>query len=219
MKRGYFGFYFCQILDEHCTVSLNTQRNATMTRRSRMEKKRKRKNLIRLLDKRGIRIEPITSLPNLRVAIACELQRQESGILGIPVLSMVELTDKALLDDKLEAFQSDYFTVLKDHADTYKELQELTLDTWEENAVGALKTMVNNAWELTSYALLDLWASTAKEGDLVYFRRRIAYNVAAKAYRDRGKLVLEDTNEYALRFVVTGKGADKCVMIDGAFPL
>ena len=185
-----------------------------------MENKRKRKNLIGLLDKRGIRIDPVTSLPNLRVAIACELQRQESGILTIPVLSMIDLTDKALLDDKLEAFQSDYFTVLKEHADTYKELQELTLDTWEENANGALKNMVNNAWELTNYALLDWWASAAaKEGDMVYFRRRIAYNVRAKAYRDRGKLALEDTDEYVLRYVVTGKGAAKCVMIDGAFPL
>ncbi|MCR5206254.1 MAG: hypothetical protein K6E47_14595 [Lachnospiraceae bacterium] len=187
-----------------------------------MEKKRKRKNLLGMLDKRGIRIDHVTSLPNLRVAIACELQRQESGILGIPVLSMVELTDKALLDDKLEAFQSDYFTVLKDHADTYKELQELTLDTWEENNVGALRNMINNAWEWTNYPLLDLWAlTTAKEGDMIYFKRRIAYNVSAKAYRDRGEdsLVLEATDEYVLRYVVAGKGDERHVMIDGAFPL
>ena len=168
----------------------------------------------------GVMFDVDLSVRNIELAYMCEAQRQASGMPEIPVLSMVELADKSLLDGKLAAFKSDYFVVLKEHAGTYQELQEMSKWTFHAMKKGALENIDHDWWQ-TDYDLINRWAKCADEGDMIYFRRRIPEDVEAKAYRDNGAdaLELEATDEYVFGYEAIDEGGERHVKLKGFFPL
>ena len=174
----------------------------------------------KLYEETGVMFDVDLSVRNIELAYMCEAQRQASGMPEIPVLSMVELTDKSLLDGKLAAFKSDYFVVLKEHANTYRELQEMTKWTWREKKKGALENLDHDWWQ-TDYDLINRWAKYADEGDMIYFRRWIHRDVEAKAYRDNGvdALELEVTDEYVFGYAAIDEREERHVKLQGFFPL
>ena len=184
-----------------------------------MDKKWFREFSDKLYEDTGVMFDVELSMINLGIAYACEAQRQKSVTPYIPVLSLVELTDKFLIDDKLDAFGSDYFMVLEAHEETYRELCSSTKHTFSGEA-DAIEQMFLKAEKETDRRLVNRWAKTAKEGTRLMFRRKLPDNITAKAYHCVGEdVVLEDTDEFAIVYIARGGRDSRQAELYDYFPL
>ncbi len=161
----------------------------------------------KLFEDTGVKLDVDLSMINLEIAFACETQRETSRMPEIPVFSLVELTDKFLIDDKLRAFDTDYFTVLDEHADTYMDMARSVKGTFKEKEADAHMHMLFAAYNMVDWKFVNRWAKTAKDDDRLLFRQQLTKNMEAKAYRSDGEdIMLDDTDEFMLIFMPVGEG-------------
>ena len=168
-----------------------------------------------LFDKTGKRLDIDKSTENLDVAFACEAQRNNSKMPEIPVISAIEISDKDVLNGKLDNFGSDYFFFLKEQE------AEFDANPYPSSFYAEDRAEIDNIIkedllsEVTSQVLTK-WLEYAQKGDKIRIRKSMPGTVTGKVARlVDGEAVIEETKEYVLVLVAT----EEFFEFSNAFPV
>ncbi len=174
-----------------------------------------------LFESTGCRLNLDNSAKNLALAFPCEDQRTSSPLPEIPVLSVLEFTDREIRDGKLAAFDSDLFFLLKEEEEQFDANFYPSSFVVEDTAV--VKKMLKEAYEnLTSTSkytdLVTEWFyEHSKNGDKIRLRQPLPPHIKGSvAILVHGEPQIIDTNEYVMIFC--NEDAAQLV-IENAYPI
>lgn len=169
-----------------------------------------------LYDKTGFRMDVDKSIYGVGLASRCEEQRVKSEMPHLPVISSLELKYRNVFNDKLDAFRTDWFTLLK--------VENINTEGYPSSFIGDeddLTEMLRTDFdEVRESEIFKTWINNARGGNLIGVRRKLSHGINGRvAVIDGGNPVVEDADEYVMILVAVEYQTEIIPNIKDAFPI
>ncbi len=175
----------------------------------------------KIFESTGCRLDVDKSVENLSLAFSCEAQREESPLPEIPVLSVLEFTDREIRNGKLDAFASDLFFLLKEEEESFD--ANPYPSSFHSDDATAVDEMLKKTYEdLISYnehteTLAEWFYLHSRIGDKIRLRLQLPPHIKGSvAISQNGETKIIDTNEYVM---ILRNEDDFQLVIENAYPI